>query len=54
MADVDKVIITCAVTGVLTNPKQHPVPVTPAEMASPYSRSQQFFGPDDRFLHPQG
>jgi 3-keto-5-aminohexanoate cleavage enzyme len=26
-------IITCAVTGVLTNPKQHPVPVTPEEMA---------------------
>jgi uncharacterized protein (DUF849 family) len=34
MADEDKVIITCAVTGVLTNPKQHPVPVTPAEMAA--------------------
>lgn len=29
----DKVVITCAVTGVLTNPKQHPVPVTPEEMA---------------------
>jgi len=29
----DKAIITCALTGVLTNPKQHPVPVTPAEMA---------------------
>ena len=34
MADEDKVVITCAVTGVLTNPKQHPVPVTPAEMAA--------------------
>ncbi|MFC6689391.1 BKACE family enzyme [Jhaorihella thermophila] len=30
----DKVVITCAVTGVLTNPKQHPVPVTPEEMAA--------------------
>jgi 3-keto-5-aminohexanoate cleavage enzyme len=29
----DKAIITCALTGVLTDPKQHPVPVTPAEMA---------------------
>ncbi len=27
-------IITCALTGVLTNPKQHPVPVTPAHMAA--------------------
>lgn len=33
MANADKVVITCAVTGVLTNPKQHPVPVTPEEMA---------------------
>ena len=30
---MDKVVITCAVTGVLTDPRQHPVPVTPAEMA---------------------
>ncbi|MEM6955912.1 MAG: 3-keto-5-aminohexanoate cleavage protein, partial [Myxococcota bacterium] len=29
----DKAILTCALNGVLTNPKQHPVPVTPAEMA---------------------
>jgi 3-keto-5-aminohexanoate cleavage enzyme len=29
----DKVIVSCALTGVLTNPKQHPVPVTPEEMA---------------------
>jgi len=29
----DKVVITCALTGVLTDPKQHPVPVTPEEMA---------------------
>jgi 3-keto-5-aminohexanoate cleavage enzyme len=30
---MDKAILTCALNGVLTNPKQHPVPVTPAEMA---------------------
>jgi uncharacterized protein (DUF849 family) len=28
-----KAVITCALTGVLTDPRQHPVPVTPAEMA---------------------
>ena len=27
-------ILTCALTGVLTDPKQHPVPVTPAQMAA--------------------
>jgi len=27
-------ILTCALTGVLTDPKQHPVPVTPTQMAS--------------------
>ena len=31
---MDKAIITCALTGVLTNPKQHPVPVTAEEMAA--------------------
>jgi 3-keto-5-aminohexanoate cleavage enzyme len=31
---MDKAIITCALTGVLTNPDQHPVPVTPAQMAA--------------------
>jgi len=31
---MDKAIVTCAVTGVLTNPMQHPVPVTPEEMAA--------------------
>ena len=31
---MDKAIVTCALTGVLTNPKQHPVPVTPEEMAA--------------------
>ena len=30
----DKAILTCALTGVLTNPDQHPVPVTPKQMAS--------------------
>ncbi len=30
----DKVIVTCSLTGVLTNPAHHPVPVTPAEMAA--------------------
>jgi 3-keto-5-aminohexanoate cleavage enzyme len=33
-ATPDKAIITCALTGVLTDPKQHPVPVTPAQMAT--------------------
>ena len=31
---MEKAILTCALTGVLTNPKQHPVPVTPAQMAA--------------------
>jgi uncharacterized protein (DUF849 family) len=30
---MDKAILTCALTGVLTDPKQHPVPVTPEQMA---------------------
>jgi 3-keto-5-aminohexanoate cleavage enzyme len=30
----DKAILTCALTGVLTNPQQHPVPVTPPQMAA--------------------
>ena len=28
-----KAILTCALNGVLTNPAQHKVPVTPEEMA---------------------
>ena len=32
--NADKAILTCALTGVLTDPKQHPVPVTPAQMAA--------------------
>jgi 3-keto-5-aminohexanoate cleavage enzyme len=30
----DKVVVTCALTGVLTDPNKFPVPVTPAEMAA--------------------
>jgi len=30
----DKAVVTCSITGVLTDPKQHPVPVTAAEMAA--------------------
>jgi uncharacterized protein (DUF849 family) len=30
----DKAVLTCALTGVLTDPARHPVPVTPAEMAA--------------------
>jgi len=29
----DFAVITCAITGVLTDPRQHPVPVTPEELA---------------------
>src|ERR1035437_5615069 len=31
---MDQAILTCALTGVLTNPRQYPVPVTPAQMAA--------------------
>ncbi|PWE18114.1 3-keto-5-aminohexanoate cleavage protein [Marinicauda salina] len=31
---MDKAVVTCAINGVLTNPKTHPVPVTPEEMAA--------------------
>ena len=34
-----KTIITCALTGVLTDPAQHPVPVTPEEMAAESRRA---------------
>lgn len=30
----DKAVITCSITGVLTDPSQHPVPVTPEQMAA--------------------
>jgi 3-keto-5-aminohexanoate cleavage enzyme len=35
----DEVVVTCALTGVLTNPAQHPVPVTPDEMAAEARRA---------------
>ena len=35
----NKAVVTCALTGVLTNPAQHPVPVTPAEMAAEARRA---------------
>ena len=34
MSIADKAILTCALTGVLTDPQQHPVPVSPGQMAS--------------------
>ena len=34
-----KAVITCALNGVLTDPKEHPVPVTPAEMAAAAKRA---------------
>lgn len=36
----DKAIVTCALTGVLTDPKKHPVPVTPEEMAREARRAR--------------
>lgn len=35
----DKAILTCALNGVLTNPAQHKVPVTPEEMAAEARRA---------------
>ncbi len=35
----DQVTVTCALTGVLTNPANHPVPVTPEEMAAEARRA---------------
>lgn len=35
----DKVIISCALTGVLTDPKRFPVPVTPKQMAAEARRA---------------
>lgn len=39
MAQGEKAIITCALTGVLTDPKRHPVPVTAQEMAAEARRA---------------
>ncbi len=44
----DKAVVTCALTGVLTNPKQHPVPVTPKEMAD---AAQQAFNVGAAVVH---
>ena len=44
----DKVTITCALTGVLTNPQQHPVPVTPEQMADEAKRA---FDADASIMH---
>jgi uncharacterized protein (DUF849 family) len=35
----DRVVVTCALNGVLTDPKQHHVPVTPQEMAAEARRA---------------
>lgn len=35
-----KAVLTCALTGVLTDPAQHPVPVTPEEMAREARRAR--------------
>jgi uncharacterized protein (DUF849 family) len=35
----DLAVITCAITGVLTDPAQHPVPVTPGELAREAKRA---------------
>ena len=34
MQSTEKAVLTCALTGVLTDPRQHPVPVTPEQMAA--------------------
>jgi uncharacterized protein (DUF849 family) len=39
MSSGNEVVVTCALTGVLTNPAQHPVPVTPEEMAAEARRA---------------
>lgn len=36
---MSKAVITCALTGSLTDPKQHPVPVTPGQMAAEAKRA---------------
>jgi uncharacterized protein (DUF849 family) len=37
---MDKAVITCAITGVLTDPAQHPVPVRPEELAREARRAR--------------
>lgn len=41
MLNRDKVVITCALNGVLTDPKTHPVPYTPEQMAEEAREAQQ-------------
>ena len=38
---MEKVVLTCALTGVLTDPSLHPVPVTPEEMAAEARRAYE-------------
>lgn len=40
MASSKKAVITCALTGVLTDPQQHSVPVTPEQMAKEARRAR--------------
>ena len=40
MLSPDLAMITCALNGVLTDPTQHPVPVTPAQMAAEARRAR--------------
>jgi uncharacterized protein (DUF849 family) len=44
----DKAILTCALTGVLTDPRQHPVPVTPGQMAA---EARDAFNAGAAFMH---
>ena len=44
----NKAILTCALTGVLTNPQQHPVPVTPEQMAA---QARQAFDAGASIMH---
>jgi uncharacterized protein (DUF849 family) len=40
MASSQTAVLTCALTGVLTDPSQHPVPVTPEQMAQEARRAR--------------
>ncbi len=48
MANTAKVVVTCALTGVLTDPQVHNVPVTPAEMAA---QAQEAFNAGATVVH---
>ena len=48
MSHGNKVVVTCALTGVLTDPKKFNVPVTPAEMAA---AAQQAFDAGASIVH---